>query len=270
MPKGKRQIQKPFQMKPEYHQSFLKNYLKCPQMFRLSTEIKTDVQTMAMREGQLFEGYVFGFKPNKDEKILIGKKKTETVDLIKIHATKTKPLFKTGDSYVKLYKEFDEYILGGEADHIGQLDWDYIKTFYPEAKSEGDTINDIKYTGSLDNGLFTQNGFIDNFQALMYAGLHYFITGDLLPFIYVIVEGEYLEPIIRINKVFIQISDIENKLIPYIDMVHNDLFYQAKVGFDTCLGGKKGSRCWFLEHCKEGRKFVGGYNLTEFGLINYQ
>lgn len=257
-------------MKPEYHQSSLKNYIRCPQMFRLSQEYKSGFTSMPMREGNLFEGYVFGFKKDKDEKELVGKKKTETIDLIKIHATKTKPLFKSGDSYVKLSKEFDEYIIAGEADHIGQLDWDYIKTFYPEAKEEGETINDLKYTGSLNNGSFTGNAFIDNFQALTYVGLHYLITGDLLPFVYIIVENEYLEPIIKINKVFVSVSDIENKLIPFVNTVHSDLFYQDSPSYETCLGGKKGSRCWYLEHCKQGRKFVGGYSVTELAQLNYQ
>lgn len=262
-------------MKPSYHQSTLVNYLRCPKMFSLPFHEnekpligKGTLDTM--REGQLFEGYVLGFKSDKNEAELIGRKKTETIDIIKVHANQIKPLFKNGESYVKIEKEFSEYSLAGEADHIGQLDWDYIKTLLPDAQPEGESINDLKYTGSLDWVWADKQEFKDYLQALMYVGIHYLITGDLLPFVYIVVENQYTNPIIHINKVFVQKSDIEEKLIPFVDMVHNDLFYQPKAGNETCLGGKKGSRCWYLHSCKEGRKFLGGYKVTEFGLLNYQ
>lgn len=260
-------------MKPEYHQSRLSNYLKCPLAFKLSQTEGREIGASTlnvMRDGNLFEGYVLGFKPDKNEKELIGKKKTETIDAIKVHAAHTKPLFKNGEAYVELKKEFPEYDLAGEADHIGQLDWDYIKSFLPDAQPEGETINDLKYSGSIDWVWQDKGSFGDYLQALMYCGLHYMITGDLLPFVYIVVESQYTTPIIHINKVFVQKSDIEDKLLPFVEQVHNDLFYSPKAGYETCLGGKRGSRCWYLHACKEGRKFVGGYKVTEFGLLNYQ
>lgn len=258
-------------MKPSYHQSNIKNYLKCPMMYKLSLEYSADIgkgTQDVMREGELFEGYTLGFKSSKDETALIGKKKPETIAFIKRNAEFMQKLFKSGSAYVKLKHETKEYDLDGEADHIGQLDWEFIKTIFPEAQAEGETINDLKYTGDVERVWSEKDGAFDYFQALQYVSIHYLNTGKLLPFIFLVVEGRYDKPLLHLDKVFVHETDITTKFIPFVDKIHGDLFYDSFPSKDNCLGGKKGSRCWYLQHCSKGRAFVGGYKTTEFAYFN--
>jgi len=118
----------PTAKKPEYHQSNLKHYFRCPAMFDFSLKIDPEIKPATLnlfREGQLFEGYVLGFKTDKDEKELIGRKKPDQSEYVS-------PIFKDRkNSYVKLKYEAQDYILAGEADNIGQLDWDYLREYTP-------------------------------------------------------------------------------------------------------------------------------------------
>ena len=260
-------------MKPQYHQSKLKHYYSCPKMFALSQEHEPEFgpgTEMVMREGQLFEGYALGFKDDKNEKELIGRKKPETIQFIKNQAEYVKTIFVKGDSYEKLQHEMPEYLLVGEADHVGQLDWDIIKRIHPSAMPEGKTINDLKYTGDIQRVWWEKRNFADYLQALMYVGIHFLNTGELLPFIYIVVENTYVPPIIRIEKVFIMDSDIKTKLIPFINKVHNDLFCSPFASLESCIGGKNKGRCWFLQHCLEGRAFASGYKLTDFLSMDFE
>ena len=254
-------------MKPQYHQSKLKHYYTCPKMFALSQYNEPDFRAgteMVLREGQLFEGYVLGFKEDKNEKELIGRKKPETIQFIKDQAGYIKGLFGKGNSYVKLQHDLPEYSLVGEADHIGQLNWAIIKLIHPEAIPEEITINDLKYTGDIQRVWWEKQNFADYFQALMYVGIHFLNTKELLPFVYIVVEDSYNPPLIRIEKVHICESDITTKLLPFIDKVHNDLFKDPNPSFETCAGGKNKGRCWFLQHCHEGRAFMAGYKHVDF------
>jgi len=147
---------------PEYHQSDLKKYLICPKQYRLGLDNEANITAAtkkAMRDGELFEGYCLGFKPDKDELKIIGRKQPETVEKIKSHAVQIQPLFKKGKSYVSLKHPHKDFILAGEADNIGTLDWDFIRSYTGEKIlkkhiPKGKTINDIKYTGSIDKGMF--------------------------------------------------------------------------------------------------------------------
>ena len=256
-----------------YHQSKLKNYFACPKMFNLSLQHEPEFGTStedAMRNGNLFEGYVFGFKPDKDEKTLVGKKKEDTIAGIKADAMFAKRLFKSGEPYVKLHHALKDYDLNGEADHIGELNWEELGKMFPGAIAEGKSINDLKYTKSLDFGkVGIMESGKDYFQALQYVSIHYLNTGELLPFIYIVVESNYSTPLVRLEKVFIDKTDVTTKFLPFVDRVHNDLFKQAEPSFDTCLGGKGGSRCWFLQWCNEGRLFAGGYRTVSYSILPF-
>jgi hypothetical protein len=258
-------------MKPEYHQSNLKHYLRCPKMFALSLEFSPEFGSStedAMRDGNLFEGYTLGFKSDKDEATLIGRKKIETIDKIKVHANFAKNIFTNKNHYVKLRHELPEYVLVGEADNIGKLNWELLGKIFPGAIWEEETINDLKYTKSIDYGQVAgMESAYDYFQALQYVSINYLNTGKILPFIYLIVENNYTQPLLKMEKVFIHKTDIEQKFLPFVDKVHNDLFKQASPGFETCLGGKQGSRCWFLQFCEKGREFAGGYKTVEFAYL---
>ena len=256
------------QKKPEYHQSRIKNYFRCPKMFDLSIKIEPEIGTSTqnvMREGQLFEGYVLGFKDDKNEAELIGRKKPETIASLRLQAEQIAPIFKTGLAYQKLRYETPEYILAGEADHIGTLDWDYIFKYTGEnIPVLGKSINDLKKTGSIKYVWNDYSKKSDYIQAIMYVYIHFKNTGELLPFVYVIVEDTYDKPIVKFRKIFIQETDFE-WLENIINVIHNDLFYCATPGFESCEGGKMGSRCWWLQWCGAGRNYIGETEIVAFG-----
>lgn len=257
--------------KNEYHQSNLKHYFKCPAMFDFSMRIEPEIKAPTLnlfREGQLFEGYIFGFKEDKDETELIGRKKPDTISAIKKQGEYVKPMFKNVEnSYVKLKYKSKDYTLAGEADNIGHLDWDYIRKYTGEKMNDLDeSINDLKKTGDIKfvwSGLQRKR---DSIQAIMYVYIHYKITGNILPFVFIVVEDTYKRPIIKIKKVFIQESDFE-WLETFIDKVHNDLFYQQCPSFESCEGGRGVGRCWWLQWCDEGRKYIGRQELVQFALL---
>src|SRR3990167_5716453 len=197
--------------KPEYHQSRLKLYHNCPASFKMAMDglrpsiPKTTQATMD--EGSLFEGYVLGFKENKKEDELYGAKREATKEKLKTQLTTqanyVRPLFlHPQNSYVKLQYEAPEYILAGEADNIGELDWDYLSNFTGEEYTKSEkSINDLKKTGSIGFVWAGLDKKINYLQAIMYVYINYKNTGEILPFIYIIVEDTYNKPIIKIKKI---------------------------------------------------------------------
>lgn len=263
MPKG---------TKPEYHQSNLKHYFKCPGMFDNSLKYDALIGTATQNlfdKGNLFEGYVLGFKPDKDEELLIGRKKSVTIDPLRAQAAYVKPMFKSGDPYVKLFVETNDYALAGEADHIGLLDWDYInnyqgKVFFNNAEK---SINDLKWTGSIPYVWSAYQKKQDYIQACMYVYMNFKMTGEVLPFFYIIVENTFDRPIIKIRRINIHESDFE-WLEDFIWKVHNDLFLRPHASYESCEGGKKGGRCMWLTHCTEGRNYIGQGEIIDFATLD--
>ncbi len=262
--------------KISYHQSRLRNHFACHHKFKLSMEIQPKIKPATQKlldEGNLFEGYVFGFKDDKNEDELYGGKREATIKKLKtqltIQADYIRPLFvQPENSYIKIKHEADDYILAGEIDHKGQLDWDYLIEYTGEKTGKlGETINDLKKTGSISYVWNYMNKKRDFLQAIMYVYINFKNTGEILPFVYIIVEDTYNKPIIKIKKIFIQETDFE-WLENFVDKVHNDLFYQPFAAFESCEGGKGGSRCWFLEYCQAGRSYIGQQEIVEFGLLN--
>jgi len=84
--------------KPTYSPSRLSHYARCPRAFALSRDYQSEITAgtqNVMREGQLFEGFLFGFKSDKDMDALIGRKKADTIDGIRRHADYVRPMFET-------------------------------------------------------------------------------------------------------------------------------------------------------------------------------
>lgn len=257
--------------KPEYHQSRIKNHFRCAKMFDLSSridpEIKPGTQSL-FDEGNLFEGYIFGFKEDKNELELYGKRREATVKKLKAKLTSQaeilRPFFKKGEPYKKVKYETKDYDLAGEIDYLGQLDWDYIRKYTKDDHLDmGETINDLKKTGSIKYVWDDLQKKTDYIQAIMYVYIHFKNTGNLLPFVYIIVEDTYMPPIVKIKKVFITESDFE-WLEEKITEIHNDMFYHSHPSFESCEGGKGGSRCWWLQYCDEGRKYIGKPEIIDF------
>lgn len=260
-------------MKPTYSQSRINKWLRCPFSFKLSKEHKAKYGTSTMnlfREGNLFEGYVLGFKESMNEKELIGRKKPATIDPIKKQASVIAPIFEgqEGEPYKFLEYETEEYIARGELDYIGKINefafWN-LTGLKPESET-GRYIIDLKRTGDINRVWGEKETKEDFLQAAFYVYLNWKLTGDILPFIYVIVEDKYENPVVRT----IQMEVTEDDLMwvqQLIDSVHNDIFFQADPCDKNCLGGYNKGRCPFLEHCTHGRKLAGGSYKLNFSAL---
>ena len=130
---------KPQQEKPTYSPSRLAHYARCPRAFSLSRDYESEIKAGTeniMREGQLFEGYVFGFKNDKDEKGLIGRKKPDTIDSIKRHADFVRPIFETETKILERYYGAGSWITAGRkavqlgrVNHFIEEDWSQDDTY---------------------------------------------------------------------------------------------------------------------------------------------
>ena len=210
-----------------------------------------------MRDGLLFEGYVFDKFKEDNEKELIGRKTPKTIDAIKKKAEFIKKLFGKGEPFRKLKYECDEYTITGEADFIGQVNFNGKKV---------KAIADLKFTGNLKIwedklSLMKREEFI---QAFLYPYLYYQETSEILPFIYVCVENTFDKPLFKLIKLNPTLSDF-GYIVDTVERVHNDSSYVPYAGYGTCVDGKWG-RCNFLEHCEHGRNFLG--ETVEFDLSN--
>ncbi len=263
-------------MRKEYHQSTLKLYPRCPASFKMSMDgikpaIPPNTQKL-MDEGSLFEGYLFGFKEDKDETSLYGRRQPATIAKLKAQlktqADYVRPLFmQPENSYVDLKYKADEYNFKGEADNIGVLNWKFLSDYTGQIfNNTGKSINDLKKTGDIKYGWGYQQKRTDLLQAIEYVYIHFKNTGEILPFVFIVIEDKYIKPIIKIKKVFIQDTDFE-WFESFVDEIHNDLFYTACPGYESCEGGKGGSRCWFLEQCQAGRNYIGQTEIVEFGSL---
>lgn len=232
-----------------------------------------------MREGNLFEGYIFGFKENINEKELIGRKKPETIAEIKGHAEHVKPVFQSGEPYKFISHEADSfgkmpgYIVRGECDFVGELDEDYLREISLANLSEnkiGKCIADLKYTGDVSRVWDFKNAKEEYLQSVFYPYIWWKNTGELLPFVYIVVDSRYSTPIVRAIQMNIKISDFTDFVEPLLEKVAiqtQRAFMEAKPSREACLGDYGSSQCWFLEHCEYGRRLVGGWKDFEFASL---
>ena len=261
----------------ELHQSTLKHFFRCPKAFDLSMSgIEPNIGSntkLLMRKGELFEGYAIGFKPDKDKDMIAGKMGTKTVYKIKADAEYTGDFLRDGKAYQKLHCAYDSnYSLDGEADYIGYMDRDLICTMYGRddlpISSIDKYIIDIKYTGSIKRVWDYMNSPEDYLQAVMYCYMNYKSTGELLPFVYIVVESQDdAKPIIHVRKVAVSELSFSDWLLPLIAEVTNNLDMgelHANPCEYSCVGSRGVSGCWFLQHCTEGRKYIGGFKFVDF------
>jgi hypothetical protein len=231
-------------------QSHLKHYFDCPKKFGLSLVYPIDESKDALREGCLFEGFLFGFKGDKDLDDLIGKKKDITIDRIKAHAEQVKAanfFSEDGEKFCKRSLEGDSYTLNGEYDYVGIM-----------PSFGGDKfIADLKYTGDL---IRIWESALENlnkkqfFQSVVYPYIEWRLTGQILPFIYIIVENKYDQAIIKTIKVTSTIADFM-ELEAMLTIIGNSSFLKANEF--ACVSNFGRSRCEYLEHCPVGRYQVG-------------
>lgn len=239
--------------KPVFRQSQVQHYFKCPKMYKLSLEFGDEIEpTMAMRQGLIFERFVLGEKPDHDEekfrKEVYGKIQAPTVEFIKAQAERAKEYFLAGNAYVKLLYEADNYIIKGEADFVGEILF------------EGDAVEciaDLKYTSNIQDIWNSKDKKSDFLQASFYPYMLYKLTGKLLPFIYVIVENTFTDPLIKQIKV--DITDMEysfNWLEKNLDTIVNDIWFEPRANENNCVGYRGMGKCRFLEFCSDGRELI--------------
>lgn len=232
--------------KPNYRSTYLVNYFTCPKKYILSTEHKIETNDV-MRDGLLFEGYVFDrFKENNEDE-LIGRKKPATIEAIKTKADYVRKLFVKGEPFVKLNYSCEDYTITGEADYIGNVvvNGEQVRC-----------IADLKFTGNLkiwDDKLseMKRENFI---QAYLYPYLWYQMKEEILPFVYIIVENTFETPLIKIIRFNPSFQDF-GYIVDVVEKVNADNVYVANQGYGTCVNGKWG-RCDMLQYCQEGREFI--------------
>lgn len=236
--------------KPLFRQSSVQHYFKCPRKYKLYLTYKDFVEDrMAMRKGRIFETHVFGHKPGDDvedyQKSTIGKITAPTIKQIALQAEKAKKIFTVGDPFVKLKVEMDKFTAQGELDFLGRG--------YFEGE-EIEAIWDLKYTANIDEFWNKKQRKEEFLQGIWYPWMLFQTTGKLLPFIYVIVESTYDDPLIKMIRVDVKENDFL-WLIHQLNTVANDYFFEANVG-EGCMGYRGFGKCSMLEWCAEGREYI--------------
>jgi len=323
---------KPKKDKQYYSPSRLALYLRCPRMFDLSRHFKPLIENeAALRDGNLFEGYVFGFKDTagKTEKELVGRKKQETINVIRGHASHVRPLFfeepdiigaaatleeaqqmiigtpagpaleiiedftaegddarfyvqtkpnSLGKAFHWLRYETPDYVVHGEADYYGPLNLDVLPDVVYDMATLDDlyramdvagtdrVIADLKYTESISGVWDFKYAKEEYLQSVFYPWMHWESTGEILPFVYVVVEKRFQRPIVRLVVMQLVEEDFTKFVKPLVETVHLDMIYAPKADKVTCEGGFSSGygRCWYMDYCQHGRAVVGGVRRFDF------
>jgi len=239
-------------MKPTYRQSQIVNYFTCPKKFGLSM-VESLTRSRAMEDGLLFESLVFGVSKDDSELATHRKRQATTFDVIKEAADITKKYFGKGEPFYKMELPGSRYNLQGEADFIGKVLFgqEYIRC-----------IADLKYAGDLDKIWRYKDKKHDFLQAVMYPYLFLKLTGELLPFVYYVVEAKHelgTAPLIR----QIMVEPTEQDFVwleSVIETVHDDIFRSPNA--EACI--VRGIRCPFLEKCGTGRDLLAPIQKIKF------
>jgi len=252
----------------EFSPSSVANYLTCPQKFKLSKEHRIQLDSTAVRDGNLFEGYVLGFESEgeKSQKILEGRKKAESLDFLKNQASYLKDVFTEGES--QKYIEYSNGIwnLRGIQDWIGNINIEklselcgYELPFYLQ-----NGIFDLKYTNNVQKIWNGKDEPEELLQSICYPYIMYKITGEILPFCYIIVDSQFQKPIVRV--MYVEATENDFRFIEsLLNDLSNDCFYLPNVGENTCGGEKHSqSRCPYAEFCEYGRAYIGGFTSKIF------
>lgn len=237
--------------KPRLRQSNLVHYFTCPKKYLLATEHPEAFEpTMPMRQGLIFERYVLGEKPDHNEADfranVYGRINPDTLEFIKAQAELVKEYFIQGKPFVKLAYDAPHYYLKGEADFIGEVVYKGVAI---------NCIADLKYTANISeywNKKLTKADFL---QAVVYPFLYFKQTGIILPFVYIVVENSYKEPLVK--QILITCNEEDFKWLEiFIYSVINDAFFEPKDDARNCLGYKGFGKCKYLEFCDEGKELI--------------
>ena len=127
-------------------------------------------------------------------------------------------------------------------------------------------IVDLKYTGSIDYIWQDFKYKEDTLQLLIYSYMHFKNTGEMLDAAYLIVESTYDEPVYQIREIIIT-QESYDWLEKFLVRVAVEPVKPTRQNKNNCLGGKKGSRCRWLEYCDAGRDILGGLQTVDFNTL---
>ena len=181
-----------------YRISSFKSIPECENAFVLSQEWEFE-QTDAMRDGKLFESYVFGFKDEATQAKMEGRKKEATLKQIKDKAEQIKKYLKGGYSWERLSTTVNGKTVSGEPDYVGDVIVD------------GELISalvDLKNTKDIFKIWDGLSSRFDYFQSIGYNWLRWRNNLDILPFVYFVNENSGDDEIIRPIVVEITMDDI--------------------------------------------------------------
>lgn len=246
-----------------YHATNLAYYEECPYKFELSLTNKAFKVTKPMQMGLLLEGYLFGFKgkPGYTEKDIRGVNENgkggmrkETLQPIKDLAKQLKKYIGSGQPFVKM-KITKRYNMmkgiAGEADFVGNVNIPGIKKR---------VILDLKFIGDIYFG-WKGTKKTDYLQAVIYPYLWYKKHGELLDFVYMLVDSRFDNALVR----FIHFeTTLENFkwLEDYLKKIDSDISRVPVASYETCIKNKYKQPCQFLSVCKAGREFIAGQTET--------
>ena len=272
-------------MKPSYHSSNLIHYPFCKRKFYLSMHHRQE-RTPAMRDGLLFESYLFGFRSDEIRRELEGRRLNKDgkerkltppqeakLDNIKRKANYIKDKYQfEGEPFKKYIVEFDEFTLEGESDFVGKAIID---------GEEWEGIIDTKFTSSISKNWNSRNSKGEFFQSVMYPMLELairhngeidlFTNRDPMQFAYLIIENNNFEvPLHEVIQVEVTRNDLKWLWNQIVD-IHNarNFEYPADSTEENCLGvGYYSQKCPFLEHCPEGRSLIELNYKVKFSQLN--
>jgi hypothetical protein len=276
-------------MKLKISPSALANYNECPFRFHLSRELNAQKEleiaefstkelskrrmedmSEAMRQGLLFEGYLFNrFKGGDDErKLLEGSKKDNSLSFIRKQAEFVEKVFVQGDDFLRVEYEAPHYLLRGEIDFFGEIDVDYLSDICGEKLSPflKHSIIDVKRTGNIQRIWDVKTQREDFLQSLCYPYMMWKKHGEKYPFFYLIVDAEFEKPLVKIIE--IDYSDFDFQFLEKLmNRVASDFWYNPVLSPDTCGGEKMlQTRCKYVQHCEHGRLYLGGHKLVKFNV----
>lgn len=244
--------------KPYYFSSFITHYLSCPKKYKLSLEYPIE-QSKAMREGLLFEGYVYGFENPETQKKLEGRMHTETLDKLKAKATHVQKFFKleTCKSFQNVSYENPLFGIGGQKDYEGEV---LYNGFWVQCNA------DLKFTSDIEKYWNYRQNKLDYLQSLIYTYIDFKTGKGIVPFIYFIVENnDFVNPLVKMVKLNFKQSDFDI-LEEVLNNIHADCFYTANPQDYTCRANY--GRCDFMEYCSEGRNYIANNTEIEFSVLH--
>lgn len=253
--------------KPNFSPSSISTYIQCPYAKKLKDELNIKTEpTMAMREGLLFEGYLFGFKEGVQSQAE-GSKKAAGLNFIQEQANFLKPIFKDGgQSFTWIETESKYWKLRGEIDYYGNVDIKLLSDLCGQSIDQflSVSIVDVKYTSNIQKIWDAKSEREELLQSICYPYMIWKNTGEKVPFFYLLVDNQFQKPIVRVQQIFYTDYDFEY-IERMLNICSNDVFFEPKISDDTCGGQRQyQSRCRYAEYCEHGRAFIGGYKQTIF------